>query len=143
MKDLRKLLILCLSTGLLFQGCAVLPPSQRTHYPPRPVQEDLPRQPLPAIVEQPRQTESIATDFSHQAEKYRHQGNLDMAASTLERGLRLAPKDPLLWSQLAEIKLQQKNYQQARRLAEKSSSLAGSNNSIINKNEWIIDQSRQ
>ncbi|MFW2366849.1 MAG: tetratricopeptide repeat protein [Desulforhopalus sp.] len=143
MKDLRKLLILCFSAGLLVQGCAVLPPPQRTHYPPRPVQEDLPQQPLPAIVEQPRRPESIATNFSHQAEEYRQQGNLDMAASTLERGLRLAPKDPLLWSQLAEIRLQQKNYQQARRLAEKSSSLAGSNSSIIYKNNWIIDKSRQ
>jgi Flp pilus assembly protein TadD len=94
-------------------------------------------------VEQPRQVESIAADFGLQAQKQQRQGDLDMAAATLERGLRLAPKDPFLWSQLAEVRLLQKNYQQARTLAAKSSSLAGSDRTIVNKNNWIINQALQ
>ena len=94
-------------------------------------------------MEQPRQPESIATKFSHQAEIERRQGDLEMAAATLERGLRLAPKDPFLWSQLAEVRLQQKNYQQARTLAEKSTSLASPDKSIVSKNKWIIEQAIQ
>lgn len=143
MKDLLKLLILGLAAGLLAQGCAGFPPAQRTYYPPPPVQQDRLPAPHPATVEEPRQPESIATKFSHQAEKQRRQGDLDMAAATLERGLRLAPKDPFLWSQLAEVRLQQKNYPQARTLAAKSSSLASSDRSIVNRNNWIIHQAMQ
>lgn len=143
MKDSNTLLILGLVVGLLVQGCASVPPAQRTHYPPPPVQEERLPTPRPATVEQPRQVESIAADFSLQAQKQQRQGDLDMAAATLERGLRLAPKDPFLWSQLAEVRLLQKNYQQARTLAAKSSSLAGSDRTIVNKNNWIINQALQ
>lgn len=143
MKDSGKLIILGLGAGLLVQGCAGFPPAERTHYPPPPIQEERSPAPQPGMVEQPRQRESIAADFGYKAEQQRRQGNLDMAAATLERGLRLAPKDPLLWSQLAEVRLQQKNYQQARTLAAKSNSLAGSNRTITNKNNWIIYQAMQ
>ena len=143
MKESRTPQILGLAVALLVQGCAGFTPTEPTHYPPRPAQEDRQPAPHPAKVEEPRQVDSIAADFSHQAEKQRRQGNLDMAAATLERGLRLAPKDPFLWSQLAEVRLQQNNYQQARTLAAKSSSLAGSNSTITNKNNWIIHQAMQ
>ena len=70
-----------------------------------------------------------------------NEGRPDLAAATLERGLRAAPKDATLWSQLAEVKLQQQQYLQARSLAAKSNSLAGSNTTIVQKNHWIIEES--
>lgn len=69
------------------------------------------------------------------------QGRLDLAAATLERGLRIAPKDAMLWSQLAEVKLQQQHYRQARTLAEKSTSLADGSPDIVEKNRRIIKES--
>jgi cytochrome c-type biogenesis protein CcmH/NrfG len=101
--------------------------------PPTPQTE--PAKPAPA------ETDTISANFSRQAEQQAREGRPDLAAATLERGLRAAPKDAKLWSQLAEIKLQQQHYLQARSLAAKSNSLAGSNTSIVQKNHWIIEES--
>jgi tetratricopeptide (TPR) repeat protein len=123
MKTTYKLFFLFLFSILLFQGCATYPPSP-VHYPPPP----------------PKQTNTISVDISRQATTQVRQGRLDLAAATLERGLRIAPKDAMLWSQLAEIKLQQHQYLQARTLAEKSNSLASSYTDIMQKNKRIIEE---
>ncbi|MBU0961987.1 MAG: tetratricopeptide repeat protein [Proteobacteria bacterium] len=121
MRTTCKLLALYLSSILLFQGCATYPPPPVDYLPPP-----------------PEQTNTVSADFIRQATAQIRQGRLDLAAATLERGLRIAPKDAMLWSQLAEVKLQQHQYQQARSLAEKSNSLAGSSRGIVQKNEQII-----
>lgn len=91
----------------------------------------------------PPRTDIIAAKFSSQAEQQASAGRLDLAAATLERGLRAAPKNARLWSQLAEIKLQQQQYQQASSLATKSNSMAGSNQAVLQKNYWIIEEARR
>jgi tetratricopeptide (TPR) repeat protein len=150
MRKSFKLLSICLLSAILFQGCAVYAPKQPVQIPP-PVPEGYPPPP-PAVpkpptpqteptIEAPAQVDTIAANFSRQAQLQTSQGQTDLAAATLERGLRAAPKDAGLWSQLAEIKLQQKQYLQARSLAAKSNSLAGSNTSIMQKNYWIIEES--
>jgi cytochrome c-type biogenesis protein CcmH/NrfG len=101
---------------------------------PKPVPQQEP------VQQPPREADTIATDFSRQADKHLGQGRPDLATATLERGLRAAPKSAMLWSQLAEIKLQQRQYLQARSLAAKSNSLAGSDLTIIQKNHWIIEE---
>lgn len=145
---------------LLFQGCASYPQKKPVYYPPPPPTEKT--QPIPAPIPVPepvpvpqpvpvpeaapsggvpQQISPIAADFSRQANEQVRQGRSDLAAATLERGLRIAPKEATLWSQLAEIKLQQQQYLQARSLAAKSNSLAGSNTAITEKNHWIITES--
>jgi len=69
-------------------------------------------------------------------------GKLDTAAATLERALRLEPRNPELWTRLAEIRLQQGDYEQAAGLAAKSNNLAGSNTGLISRNMGIIEQAR-
>jgi tetratricopeptide (TPR) repeat protein len=149
MRTTSKLLALGLLSALLFQGCAVPPVRQPVHYPPPlPEERQLPTpQPKPQPVPQvepirqvPKETDTIAADFSRQAENQLGQGRPDLATATLERGMRAAPKSAMLWSQLAEIKLEQQQYQQARSLAAKSNSLAGSDMTIIQKNHWIIEE---
>ncbi len=141
------------------QSCAY-PPKQPVYYPPPPPKET--QQPIPEAVTVPeaipvpeavpapeaaasgearQHISPIAADFSRQANEQVRQGRSDLAVATLERGLRVAPKEAVLWSQLAEIKLQQQQYLQARSLAAKSNSLAGSNTKIIDKNHWIITES--
>lgn len=44
-------------------------------------------------------------------------GNLQLAANALERGIRIAPRDPRLRQQLAEVRLRQGDYVQAKSLA--------------------------
>jgi tetratricopeptide (TPR) repeat protein len=151
MRKSFKLLALCLLSAILFQGCAVyspkqpvqIPPPAPDGYPPPPpaVQKPPVPQTEPTKAPPPAQVNTIAADFSRQAQLQVSQGRTDLAAATLERGLRAAPKDAGLWSQLAEVKLQQKQYLQARSLAAKSNSLAGSNTSIMQKNYWIIEES--
>ncbi len=133
-KTICNLLSLGVLSCLLFQGCATYPPRQPTRYPQ-------PETKPP--IQEPQQTGTIAADFSRQAAKQVDQGRLDLAAATLERGLRVAPKDAILWSNLADVKLRQKQYQQAESLAAKSNSLAGGNTSIVEINKLIIDQARR
>ena len=141
-----RLLAVCLFGALLFQGCAAYPPPRPTHYPPPrpvPVPETRMPQPVPEAVPvrpPPRPAHFIADDFSRQAEQQARDGNLDLAAATLERGLRQVPKNARLWSQLAEIRLEQQHYHQARALAAKSNSLAGTNTRLMRKNQWIMEE---
>ncbi len=158
-KTMAKLLCTGLLTALLCQGCAGFPEKKPVYYPPPPPQEtqSVPQaipvpepvpvpEPIPVPETAPRQEvppaiSPIAADFSRQADEQIRQGRSDLAAATLERGLRIAPKEAALWSQLAEIKLQQQQYLQARSLAAKSNSLADSNTTITEKNHWIITES--
>lgn len=149
MRKSLQLLSLCLLSAVLFQGCAVyapkqpvqLPPVPEGYPPPPPAVQKPPATPTAPPKQAPAQVDTIAADFSRQAQLQASQGRTDLAAATLERGLRAAPKDAMLWSQLAEIKLKQKQYLQARSLAAKSNSLAGSNTTIVQKNYWIIEES--
>ena len=68
---------------------------------------------------------------------------LQAAAQTLERGLRIAPKNAYLWSQLADVRLRQKLYGQAISLASKSNNLAGGNKVIIRRNARIIEEAQR
>lgn len=78
-----------------------------------------------------------------QAAELRNKGQLEAAAQTLERGLRITPKDATLWSRLAAIRLQQKQYDQAQAMAQKSNTLAGTNTTIIQKNNAIIETAQR
>lgn len=69
-------------------------------------------------------------------------GKLDNAAATLERALRLEPRNAELWTRLAEVRLQQGQLDQAAGLAAKSNNLAGNNAGLITRNLKIIEQVR-
>ncbi len=83
---------------------------------------------------------SVVKGISNQASKLTRNGDLDAAAQTLERGLRIAPKDAQLWSQLATVRLKQQRYGQAKSLAAKSSSFARNNTALVARNKAIIEQ---
>ncbi len=67
-------------------------------------------------------------------------GDKASAAATLERALRLAPKNAMLWYRLGLLRLQQKNWQQAINLAKKSNSLAAGNYPLQSANWKLIAQ---
>lgn len=64
-------------------------------------------------------------------------GNLDSAASTVERGMRIAPQDASLWQRLAEIRMQQGLLNQAIEIARKSNSLGQGMRRLIRDN-WLL-----
>lgn len=65
------------------------------------------------------------------------------ATSTLERALRIAPRNAELWHSLAIVRLQQRRWEMARNMAAKSNSLSAANRVLQAKNWRIIANSHQ
>lgn len=69
-------------------------------------------------------------------------GKLDAAVAPLERALRIEPRNPLLWQELARLRLQQGQYQQAEGMATRSNSWAGDYKTVRAENWRIIGEAR-
>jgi len=69
-------------------------------------------------------------------------GRLANAAATLERGLRIEPRNPRLWQELARVRLKQGEYEQAESVAARSNSWAGSDSSLRAENWRLIAEAR-
>ena len=78
-----------------------------------------------------------------EAETQSEAGNFSGAAATLERALRIEPRNPHLWNRLAHVRLQQGRFEMAGDLAAKSSTLAGDNPGLKRDNWLIIAQPRR
>lgn len=76
------------------------------------------------------------------AAEHQRGGRLDGAAAALERALRIAPQNAVIWQRLADIRLQQKRYDQAIQLAIKANSLAADDRLLQARNWRIIAQAR-
>ena len=70
-------------------------------------------------------------------------GRLDNAAATLERAIRIQPRNALLWQKLAEVRLQQHQPGLAEDLAKKSNIYAKDNKALLSKNWSIIATARR
>lgn len=69
-------------------------------------------------------------------------GKLDTAVASLERALRIEPRNPGLWQELAKLRLEQGQYQQAEGLAARSNGWAGDDKVLRAENWRIIGQAR-
>lgn len=69
--------------------------------------------------------------------------DLDAAAASLERALRIEPRNPRLWHRLAGIRLEQGQYGQAVQMAGKSNSLAGGDTRLQARNWRLIAAARR
>src|SRR5258705_1725835 len=65
-------------------------------------------------------------------------GRLANAAASLERALRIEPRNPRLWQELARVRLKQGDYAQAESTAARSNSWAGSDNALRAENLRLI-----
>jgi predicted Zn-dependent protease len=70
-------------------------------------------------------------------------GRLSTAAASIERALRIEPRNPRLWQELARVRLQQEQFGQAESVAARSNSFAGSDNALRAENWRLIAQSRE
>ncbi len=70
-------------------------------------------------------------------------GNHDGAAASLERALRVEPRDAYLWHRLAYVRLKQVRGSQAESMALKSISLSGDKTELINSNWRLIARARK
>ncbi len=69
-------------------------------------------------------------------------GQMDQASANLERALRIEPRNPALWLELARVRLEQGQYRQAENMAAKSNMLAGTNRYLQAQNWRIIGEAR-
>jgi len=70
-------------------------------------------------------------------------GKLSTAAASIERALRIEPRNPRLWQELGRVRLQQTQFAQAENMAARSNSYAGSDNALRAENWRLIAQARE
>jgi tetratricopeptide (TPR) repeat protein len=85
-----------------------------------------------------KQKEPVITALLDDADRFSKQGQTEKAAATIERALRIEPKNALLWHRFAIIRMQQQQWQQAIVMARKSNALAGNNKQLKSDNWGII-----
>jgi predicted Zn-dependent protease len=130
---MRKALLL----AALVSGCAAVPPPEGA-----PVDEAPVPQPAPQA-EAPRPTENVAVAaLMTNARADVDANRLGSAAATIERALRLEPRNPRLWHELARVRLKQGEYAQAESTAARSNTWAGSDSELRAANQQIIEQAR-
>lgn len=81
-----------------------------------------------------------AKSLLEKAESQQQAGDLNGAASTLERAVRIDSRNPLLWNRLANVRLEQGHSDLAVEFASKSSEFAGSDEALKQNNARIIDK---
>jgi len=159
------LTMLLILAQCFMQGCSSTAP--REHSPPvvdkgqqAPVQQsgsrtavpvqERPRSqlPPPAYTDLPgaavvRSQPPAVVALLQQAEQQANAGELEPAAASLERAIRIDPRNPVLWYHLATVRLSQGESSQAEQLAVKSNSLAAGNRTQQARNWQLIAQARR
>lgn len=121
MRKLHRVVLLVMAASLL-AGCAGILPS---------APEDRPVSDNSAVV---ALMDSARTDAAG--------GKPDAAVASLERALRIEPRNPRLWQELARLRLQQGQYQQAEGMATRSNSWAGDDRTLRAENWRLIGEAR-
>jgi tetratricopeptide (TPR) repeat protein len=84
-----------------------------------------------------KKKESVIIALLDDAKRLSNKGQSEKAAATIERALRVEPKNALLWHRLAAVRMQQQKWQQAIAMARKSNALAA-NNSQLKSDNWAV-----
>jgi cytochrome c-type biogenesis protein CcmH/NrfG len=77
------------------------------------------------------------------AEQQANAGDLEAASASLERAIRIDPRNAVLWYHLATVRLSQGDAQAAEQLAVKSNSLAPGNSVQQSRNWQLIARARR
>ena len=84
------------------------------------------------------QPKRAVTVLMRRADDQRNSGDLDGATVSLERALRIAPEDAVLWHQLAEVRMAQQQHHLVVQLAAKSNALAGPADVGLRGSNWRL-----
>jgi Tfp pilus assembly protein PilF len=115
-------------------GCATPPaPEQKPEAKP---------EPAPAPVSSAKENIAVA-GLMDSARADTAAGNLAGAAASLERALRIEPRNPRLWHELARVRLKQGQFAQAESVAARSNSWAGEDRALRAENWRLIAQARE
>jgi len=98
--------------------------------------------PPPSFKANPVMSEAVS-DLVQTAVRQKEVGNMVGAAATMERALRIEPRNAHLWNQLAGVRLAQRQYSQAEDLASKSNALAAADRDLRRDNWLLIAKARR
>jgi tetratricopeptide (TPR) repeat protein len=135
---------------LLVAGCSTLPDTRlppvvdqgvQAPEPAAPSRDQALDQPAarPPAGAQPPAVVALLEHAEHQA----NAGDLEAAAVTLERAIRIDARNPVLWHHLASVRLAEGEAAQAEQLAAKSNSLAPGNRALQARNWQLIAEARR
>lgn len=85
-----------------------------------------------------RPVSSVVKNLTRRAQDQTREGNYDGAANSLERALRIEPRNPMLWNRLADVRYLQKAWRKSIQLAAKSNTLAANNKSLRRENWYLM-----
>ncbi|HEX2199324.1 MAG TPA: tetratricopeptide repeat protein [Burkholderiales bacterium] len=123
---------LLLLLALFLAGCAA----------PGPSPEFPPAEAPPPEAQEKRENVAVA-GLMQSARAEAAAGRLATAAASLERALRIEPRNPRLWHELARVRLRQGEYAQAESMAARSNAWAGSDGALRAENQRLIEQARE
>jgi predicted Zn-dependent protease len=142
--------ILLVLFAVTIAGCAtvVQPPESGpvpVPVPAVPAPVPVPAVPAPAPPPEPAaRTENLAiAGLMDSARADSAAGRLSNAAASLERALRIEPRNPRLWQELARVRLKQGDYVQVESTAARSNSWAGGDNALRAENWRLIAHARE
>lgn len=120
----------------LLAGCTTAPAPEPAATPAPP--------PPPAEPARPAPSENVAVaGLMQNARTEAAAGRLPNAAATIERALRIEPRNPRLWQELARVRLKQGEFAQVESVAARSNSWAGNDNTLRAENWRLIAESRE
>lgn len=98
--------------------------------------------PIPPASEVPRSRQAV-TQLLDKARRDHKDEKYDEAAATIERALRMEPRNAELWSYLATIHFDQRHWRQSSEMASRSNSFAGDDKDLQARNWRIIARARE
>ena len=98
--------------------------------------------PEPTLEAPPSETGAAAALYQTARESLK-KSEYKQAEMTMERALRIEPRNGYYWYTMAQIKYRQQDYSQAINLCLKSKSFAGQDLNLIEINDSLIENSRR
>jgi len=96
-----------------------------------------PAQPLPAPRTAPP-VSSASQALLTQSRGHQAAGRYEQAAASIERALRIEPRQPVLWLELGDIRLKEGDFAQAESMGRKALSLASGDAALTARAEQLI-----
>jgi Flp pilus assembly protein TadD len=99
--------------------------------------------PPPTAVRPPPPVGAASQALLAQSRGHQSAGRYDQAAASIERALRIEPRQPVLWLELGNIRLKEGDYAQAESLGRKALSLSGGDTELTARAEQLITAARK
>lgn len=110
------------------------PPVETRPVPPQELPPEA--EPLPPLVREPTLS-AASRALVNQAQIQLKSKNYPVAASSIERALRIEPDNPLLWIELGKVRQAEGNYVQAENMGRKAASMSV-NSPKANSSAWSL-----